>query len=165
MKVLAIIVAKMVILLGKILKRGSSMPGKIALKIDRNLLKKLKIKSKIVAVTGSSGKGSTSSMLAHVYSKMGYKVVHNASGANLKAGITTMLLEHSSISGKINGDIIIYEVDERFAKFIFFDVFRIYKFLSDFFLTSTLYCPYDLFWSVDFFPSDYIFWIRLFISN
>ena len=122
MKILAIIVAKMIILLGKILKRGSSLPGKIALKIDKNLLKKFKIDSKIVAVTGSSGKGSTSSMLAHVYRKMGYKVVHNATGANLKAGITTMLLENSSINGKINGDIIIYEVDERFAKFIFGDL-------------------------------------------
>jgi UDP-N-acetylmuramyl tripeptide synthase len=88
MKYVAIFCAKLVILLGKILKRGSSMPGKIALKIDKNLLKKMKMPNKIIAVTGSSGKGSTSSILAQVYRKMGYKVVHNSSGANLKAGIT-----------------------------------------------------------------------------
>ena len=122
MKILAIICAKFVILLGKIVKRGSSMPGKIALKIDKNLLKKFKTPSTVIAVTGSSGKGSTSSMLAHVYRKMGYKVVHNASGANLKPGITTMLLENCNLNGKVKGDVIIYEVDERFAKFIFPDL-------------------------------------------
>lgn len=122
MKILAIICAKFVILLGKIVKRGSSMPGKIALKIDKNLLKKFKTPSTVIAVTGSSGKGSTSSMLAYVYRKMGYKVVHNASGANLKPGITTMLLENCNLNGKVKGDVIIYEVDERFAKFIFPDL-------------------------------------------
>ncbi len=55
MKILAIICAKFVILLGKIVKRGSSMPGKIALKIDKNLLKKFKTPSTVIAVTGSSG--------------------------------------------------------------------------------------------------------------
>lgn len=33
-----------------------------------------------------------------------------------------MLLENSTLTGKIKGDIIIYEVDERFAKFIFQDL-------------------------------------------
>lgn len=122
MKFLAIICAKFVILLGKIVKRGSSMPGKIALKIDKNLLKKFKTPNTVIAVTGSSGKGSTSSMLAHVYRKMGYKVIHNTSGANLKPGITTMLLENCNLTGKVKGDVIIYEVDERFAKFIFPDL-------------------------------------------
>lgn len=122
MKIIAIICAKIIIFIGKIVNKGSSMPGKIALKIDKNLVKKLKTPEKIIAVTGSSGKGSTSSMLAYVYRQMGYRVVHNSSGANLKAGITTMLLENCTLTGKVKGDVIIYEVDERFAKFIFQDL-------------------------------------------
>ncbi len=122
MKLLAIALGKLGIVAGKILKRGSSLPGDIALKIDKNLLKKLELPETKIAVTGSSGKGSTSSIIAHVYRSMGYNVIHNASGANLSGGITTTLLENCTMSGKVKGDVFIFEMDERFAKFVFPDV-------------------------------------------
>lgn len=119
MKILAIISAKIIILIGKICNRGTSLPGEIALKIDKKIITKLKLPKTIVAVTGSSGKGSTSSMIAYTYKQMGYKVVHNISGANLKPGIVTTLIENSTLRGKVKGDILIYEMDERHAKFVF----------------------------------------------
>lgn len=119
MKILAIIIGKLAIKLGKLLNRGSSMPGSIALKIDKNLLSKFKLPKRIIAVTGSSGKGSTSSIIASVYRKMGYTVVHNASGSNLTPGITTTLMEECSLTGKIDKDVFVFEMDERFAKFVF----------------------------------------------
>ncbi len=122
MKSLAIILGKAAIFAGKILKRGSSLPGDVALKIDKKLLTKLQIPEIRIAVTGSSGKGSTSSIIAHIYRSMGYKVVHNASGANLTAGITTTLLENCTLSGKVKGDVFVFEMDERYAKFAFPDV-------------------------------------------
>lgn len=122
MRYFAIICAKIVILIGKMANRGSSLPGKIALKIDKDIVKKLKKPNRIIAVTGSSGKGSASSMIAHIFREAGFKVVHNSSGANLDHGITTMLIENCTLGGKVKGDIIVYEVDERFAKFIFKDL-------------------------------------------
>ena len=122
MKSLAIILGKAAIFAGKILKRGSSLPGDVALKIDKKLLTKLQIPELRIAVTGSSGKGSTSSIIAHIYRSMGYKVVHNASGANLTSGITTTLLENCTLSGKVKGDVFVFEMDERYAKFTFPDV-------------------------------------------
>ena len=62
MKFLAILTGKLIIIAGNIMKRGSSLPGKLALKIDKNLLSKLKYPDIRIAVTGSSGKGSTSSL-------------------------------------------------------------------------------------------------------
>lgn len=119
MKILSILIGKVVILVGKFLKRGSSLPGKIALKVDKKLLGKFRLPATVIAVTGSAGKGSTSSILAHIYKSMGYKVVHNYSGANLKYGITTMLLENCNLIGKVKGDVLIYEIDERYAKHVF----------------------------------------------
>ena len=56
MKSLAIILGKAAIVAGKILKRGSSLPGDIALKIDKKLLTKLELPELKIAVTGSSVK-------------------------------------------------------------------------------------------------------------
>ena len=52
MKSLAIILGKAAIFAGKILKRGSSLPGDVALKIDKKLLTKLQIPELRIAVTG-----------------------------------------------------------------------------------------------------------------
>ena len=57
MKILAILIGKLVILVGKIVNRGTSLPGKMALKLDKNLLKKFKTPEKIIAVTRFIWKG------------------------------------------------------------------------------------------------------------
>ena len=59
MKYLSILVGKFVLIAGKILHRGSSLPGMLALKIDKKILSKLKYPPIKLIVTGSSGKGST----------------------------------------------------------------------------------------------------------
>ena len=43
MKHLSIIVAKILIFIGKLLGRGSVTPGQVALKLDKNILSKLKL--------------------------------------------------------------------------------------------------------------------------
>lgn len=118
-KRIAIVVGKLFLVGGKLLKRGGSLPGKIALELDPMLLKKMKLPKKIIAVTGSSGKGSTSKMIASIFEEQGYQVIHNKGGANLTPGIATLLLEHTNLSGTIKGDILIYEIDERYTKFVF----------------------------------------------
>lgn len=118
-KVSAIIVGKILIVLGKILKRGSTLPGNIALKIDKNIMTKIKLPSTVIAVTGSSGKGSTTKLIADVYRNLGYTVAHNSSGANLRDGILTTLISEATLTGKIKKDVLIIEMDERWAKYVF----------------------------------------------
>lgn len=122
MKLLSILMAKIALIFGKILNRGSSLPGKVALKIDKKILSKLQYVCPIIAVTGSSGKGSTSNLIAEVLRDNNKTVCHNDSGSNLAWGITTSLIKNSTIFGKIKTDYIVLEIDERYAKTVFQDL-------------------------------------------
>ena len=121
-KTLTIFLSKIILKLLKLIGRGSSLPGEIALKLNKNLLKEFKINSKIIAVTGSSGKGSTSSMIVDSLRELGYSVAHNMKGSNLKFGIITLLIENSNIHGELNQDFLVFEMDERYAKYVFCDI-------------------------------------------
>lgn len=118
-KFLLIFLGKCTAILGKLVHRGSSLPGEIVLKLDPNFMSKIKLPKTVIAVTGSSGKGSVSGMIREIYQKNGYTVAHNTKGSNLSAGIMTLLLENSTLSGKIKKDVLIFEIDERYTKYVF----------------------------------------------
>lgn len=119
MNILTILIGKAIIIVGKILHRGSSLPGVITLKINKNIFKYFKLPKTIIAVTGSSGKGSTSAMITSILKQNGYTVAHNSAGSNLIYGILTLLLENTTLNGTIKSDILVYEIDERYTKYVF----------------------------------------------
>ena len=119
MKFLAIVLGKIAYLLGKMIGRGSDMPGRVALKIDKNILKKIKFPEIRIIVTGSSGKGSTTAVIANVLKKNGVRVCYNSSGANMASGIISTILGECSLGGKINADAVLFEMDERNTKFVY----------------------------------------------
>ena len=116
---LSVLVGKILVIIGKIFKKGSSTPGSVVLRMNKDFLKEIKLPKTVIAVTGSSGKGSISTMIAKVYRGLGYTVAHNSKGSNLSAGIATLLVENCSLFGKIKTDILVYEVDERYSKYVF----------------------------------------------
>lgn len=116
---LKLVFCKCILYILKKIGRGSSLPGEIALKLDKKMLSKFILPDKVVAVTGSSGKGSITSTVAEIARNSGLKVAHNAKGSNLEAGITTLMLENCDLKGKIKADIIVAEVDERYTKYVF----------------------------------------------
>ena len=118
MKVLSIVSCKLSAFLLKFIGRGSSLPGTIALKLDKNILKKLTLPQKIIVVTGSSGKGSTTKIIANVLKDLNYKVSHNYQGGNETSGILTTLLKDSNLKGKVKTDVAVLEMDERYVKYI-----------------------------------------------
>ena len=61
---LAIIVCKILRFIGKLVGKGSSLPGQYALKICPDILGQVQLPKHIIAVTGSNGKTSTVGMIA-----------------------------------------------------------------------------------------------------
>ncbi len=120
MKVLfTIMVCKVLRIIGKIVGKGSSLPGKIALKICPDILERISLPPYIIAVTGSNGKTSTVEMIAHILIQNGKKVAWNKEGSNQIEGVTTLILNSSTLTGKVKADILLVESDERFAKYTF----------------------------------------------
>ena len=63
---LALLVGKLLYLVGKPLGKSTNLPGEIALKICPDLLGRIRFDGKVLAVTGSNGKTSTANMIAHI---------------------------------------------------------------------------------------------------
>ena len=118
-KTLAILVGKFIRFIGKLVKRGSSMPGQIALKIDPMILSKMKLPKYVIAVTGSNGKTSTVEMIRQVLVNSGLKVAFNYEGSNQIEGVTTLIIDDADMSGQCRSDVILLESDERYARHTF----------------------------------------------
>lgn len=114
-----VLVCKVLKFLLKIIGRGSSMPGEIALKLYPDILKAIKLPDRIIAVTGSNGKTSTVEMIAHVMTKAGKKVIWNKEGSNQIAGVATIILSSCTAGGRVKADALLLESDERYAKYTF----------------------------------------------
>ena len=111
-----IMVSKLLYKIGKLLGKGSSMPGQIALKLDKNILQKVKLPKDIVVVTGSNGKTSTTEMICNILEKNGYEVGCNKEGSNQTEGVTTMILNCCNLKGKVKKDVLVIESDERYLR-------------------------------------------------
>ena len=110
----AILVGKTIALINKITGSGATAaPGLYALKVDKNIVKKLSknISGGNILISGTNGKTTTSRLIANVLSKK-YKLIHNRQGSNLLRGLASTLISQSSILGKIEADIALWEIDE-----------------------------------------------------
>ena len=101
---------------GAVLRRlgrgGTNLPGKLALKIDRNILGELARGVKVTVVTGTNGKTTTSRMIEQAFSDAGLKYFSNKSGANLLTGIIAVFAQHSTLSGRCPYTHALIECDE-----------------------------------------------------
>lgn len=105
----------------KVLKhfgRGSSMPGKIALMFYKNALAKVKTPELVIAVTGTNGKTSTVEMINQVLTAAGKNVAYNSESSNELDGVATLVLSNCSYKGEFLSDVLLMEVDERYAKYV-----------------------------------------------
>lgn len=117
-KFFSILIGKVTLFLCKLIGRGSSTPGVIAYKFNKNILNDFILPKNIIVVTGSSGKGSTTKMINDVYKDLGFKVAYNSKGSNQLGAIITTLIENCNMKGYINTDVCVFELDERSCKYV-----------------------------------------------
>lgn len=118
-KLLAILVCRLIKFVGGFVGKGTSLPGKYALKICPDILQRIEKPKMIVAVTGSNGKTSTVEMIAAVLKASGKTVAYNVEGSNQIEGVTTMILGACTLGGRVKQDVLLIESDERYTKHTF----------------------------------------------
>ncbi len=109
---LTLLVTKLLSKSLKLIKRGGSFPGSVALKLQPDLLKHLSYPKQVIVVTGTNGKTTTTNMLYDILVKANYRVVANLKGDNLKVGVSALCATNANLKGEIQGDILLLEVDE-----------------------------------------------------
>ena len=73
-------------------RSATTLPGRIALLLDPDLLRRLAHERRVILITGTNGKTTTARMLTGILRRSGWAVVDNPAGANLDSGLATALL-------------------------------------------------------------------------
>lgn len=96
--------------------RGTNRAGTKAMEIDPELLSHFSgiDPEKVLFITGTNGKSTVNSLINHILTNKGYKVVSNIEGANLITGVATALVKASTLGGRVDADYYIFETDERY---------------------------------------------------
>ncbi|MEI6169933.1 MAG: MurT ligase domain-containing protein [Candidatus Saccharibacteria bacterium] len=115
---LAIIAAKVALKTNRITgSGGTALPGMLAQKLDKDILRKLVLKNfpkGIIVVTGTNGKTTTSRFIANILEEAGISYVHNRAGSNMERGLISTMAENTNLYGRVDADVALFEVDEAF---------------------------------------------------
>ena len=116
----AMILARLSYFMLKLIGRNAThFPGLVAVRICPNILKYLEVPNKVISITGTNGKTTTSNMIVSFLEANGVDLVANQSGSNIEGGIISALLTSTTFFGKNKKEMAVFEVDERASVYIF----------------------------------------------
>ncbi|MCH5320769.1 MAG: DUF1727 domain-containing protein [Eubacterium sp.] len=95
---------------------ATTLPGRAAIKIKRNVLSDLSRNVKVIIVTGTNGKTTSCRIIEEGIKTAGKSYFINKSGANLITGITASFIMNSTLTGKNKMEYAIVECDENAFK-------------------------------------------------
>lgn len=97
---------------------GTSLPGKVVLKICPDILGHLAKDMKIICVTGTNGKTTTCHVIRDMIEANGQTVFCNDAGANLLGGVVSAFVGAATPGGRVKTDYALLECDEAALKSI-----------------------------------------------
>lgn len=110
---ITIIISKFIIKACRFMKLGgTSLPGEIARKIYPGIVSEITKDFKIIMVTGTNGKTTTTRIIGQILTENGIDYISNKSGANLVDGITTTFIQAVNIWGECKSKTALIEIDE-----------------------------------------------------
>jgi UDP-N-acetylmuramyl tripeptide synthase len=105
--------AKISMALLRLLKSGgTSFPGKLAIKLCPGILRDLAGLFRIIMITGTNGKTTTSRIVSGMLEQNGIKYIANKSGANLSSGAASTLISALTPGGRPKVTHALLETDE-----------------------------------------------------
>jgi len=97
---------------------GSNFPGKIALMLDKNILKTVADNYEVILITGTNGKTTTTSMIYSMIKNSNKQVITNNTGANMYTGIVACFILNYSFKKSNEKKFAVIEVDEANLTFV-----------------------------------------------
>jgi len=96
---------------------GSAFPGLVVERIDPDFIKDTlaTLSHGVVIISGTNGKTTTTKMVVELLEQQGLKVFTNRTGSNFTRGVAAALLGEVSLSGTLDADIAVLELDEAHA--------------------------------------------------
>lgn len=134
--IITILISKVLIFLCRLAKLGgTSFPGKVAERLFPDILQKLSSGLKIIMVTGTNGKTTTTRIIEKILQENKVRYITNKSGANLVNGVITAFIEAVDLSGKTDADTALIEIDEaafsKICNYLIPDVLIVTNFFRD----------------------------------
>lgn len=99
-------------------KNGSALPGLIIERLDSDFLNASlkRVEKRIILVTGTNGKTTTTKMLVTALRGAGARVVTNTTGSNMTRGLIAALIEDMTYLGGLKPtNWFVFEMDEAYA--------------------------------------------------
>lgn len=93
-------------------KGGSNFPGKVALKIDRDILLTAAKNYEVILITGTNGKTTTTSLIYNMIKDNENIAITNSTGANMLPGIVSCFVENFKFRENKDKKYAVIEVDE-----------------------------------------------------
>ena len=99
-------------------RTARALPGKLAMVVDGDIIKKLSDGHKTIVITGTNGKTTTTHMVQQAIINAYGSAAYDPSSTNLAQGIATTLCLDSSLAGVRKSDWAVIESDEGATKIL-----------------------------------------------